>query len=67
MIERRNSERPINSDASRGIVRGWTAAEKFRLRGFAKQGHSAEKIAKVLRRPVGATVAMASKLGYQLI
>jgi hypothetical protein len=48
------------------VAREWTAVEKFRLKDLAKQAHSAEKIAKMLKRPVGATVAMASKLGYQL-
>jgi hypothetical protein len=47
--------------------REWTAVEKFKLKGLARQGYSAEKIARVLRRPVGTTIAVASKLGYRLI
>jgi hypothetical protein len=58
MIQRKSSKRPV--------PREWTAVEKFRLMGLAKQAHSAEKIARLLRRPVDATVAMASKLGYHL-
>jgi hypothetical protein len=65
-VERKLSKQAVGSDASRGTVREWTAAEKFRLKGLAKQGHSAEKIARVLRRPVDATIAMASKLGHRL-
>ena len=47
--------------------REWTAVEKFKLKGLARQGYSTEKITRVLRRPVGTTIAVASKLGYRLI
>jgi hypothetical protein len=60
------SKHPIGSELSRRTARGWTAAEKFRLRGLAKQGYSAEKIARLLRRPVDTTVTMAARLGHSL-
>jgi hypothetical protein len=55
------------TETRRAAAREWTAVEKFRLKGLAKQAHSAEKIARALKRPVDATVAMASKLGYRLM
>jgi len=54
-------------ETNRAAAREWTAVEKFRLKGLAKQAYSAEKIARTLKRPVGATVAMATKLGYRLM
>jgi len=57
---------PTVLKANRPIFREWTAVEKFRLRGLAKQSYSAEKIARTLKRPVEATVAMATKLGFHL-
>ncbi len=50
----------------RPAEREWTAGERFKLKGLAQQAYPAEKIARVLKRPVDATVAMASKLGYRL-
>jgi hypothetical protein len=40
---------------------------EIQTEGLARQGYSAEKIARVLRRPVGTTIAVASKLGYRQI
>ena len=64
--QRKSSKQPRSHEANR-TSREWTAVEKFRLKGLAKQGYSAEKIARVLRRPVDTTIAVASKLGYRLI
>lgn len=59
-------KQPGGHEANRAS-REWTAVEKFKLKGLARQGYSAEKIARVLRRPVGTTIAVASKLGYRQI
>jgi hypothetical protein len=64
--QRKSGEQPGRHEANR-TSREWTAVEKFRLKGLAKQGYSAAKIARVLRRPVDTTIAVASKLGYRLI
>jgi hypothetical protein len=60
------ANQPFRHRARRTAEREWTAVEKFRLRGLAKQAYSADKIARILRRPVDATVAMACKLGLYL-
>jgi hypothetical protein len=63
----RTSNKPAQvQKPKRSNAREWTAVEKFRLKGLAKQAHSAEKIARMLGRPVDATVAMASKLSVSL-
>jgi hypothetical protein len=64
--QRKSGKQQRGHEANR-TSREWTAVEKFRLKGLAKQGYSAEKIARVLRRPVDTTIATASKLGYCLI
>jgi hypothetical protein len=64
--QRKSGNQPGGQEAIR-TSREWTAVEKFRLKGLAKQGYSAERIARVLRRPVDTTIAIASKLGYRLI
>jgi hypothetical protein len=64
--QRTASKHDIAQGTSRSPEREWTAVEKFRLKGLAKQTPSAAKIAKALRRPVSATIAMASKLGLPL-
>jgi hypothetical protein len=51
---------------SRTGNRDWTAAEKYKLKGLAKSHVPAERIARILRRPVAATIAMAAKLGISL-
>jgi len=66
-LQRTSSKRHIVDKTVRSAEREWTAVEKFRLRGLAKQALSAEKIARTLKRPVDATVAMATKLGHRLI
>ncbi len=66
-MPRKSDPQPVESRARRPAAREWTAVEKYRLKGLAKQAYSAEKIARALRRSVDATVAMASKLGLQLI
>jgi hypothetical protein len=63
---RTSTKRRIVHKTSRSAEREWTAVDKFRLKGLAKQGHSAEKIARALRRPIGDTIAMASRLGVPL-
>ena len=65
-LQRTSSKRHNVQQSSRSTARQWTAVEKFRLKGLAKQALSAEKIARALGRSVGATVAMASKLGVSL-
>jgi hypothetical protein len=66
-VPRKSRKQPFGRLASNKAPREWTAVEKFRLKGFAKQAYSAAKIAKVLRRPVDTTVAMASSLGLHLM
>jgi hypothetical protein len=67
MTLRRTSSKPqIAGRTGSSVEREWTAVEKFRLKGLAKQAQPAEKIARALRRPVGDTVAMASRLGVPL-
>ena len=65
-LQRTLTKRHIGHVTNRSAEREWTAVEKFRLKGLAKQAHSAEKIARALRRPVGATIDMASRLGVAL-
>jgi hypothetical protein len=59
-----NSQAVMKQIAPRGNGR---LSRTSKLKGLARQGYSAEKIARVLRRPVGTTIAVASKLGYRLI
>ena len=66
-MQRKPDKYPARHETNRAAAREWTAVEKFRLKGLAKQAHSAEKIARTLKRPVDATVAMATKLGYRLM
>jgi hypothetical protein len=46
--------------------RDWTAVEKYKLKGMAARRLPAHKIARALRRSVGTTRSMASKLGIHL-
>lgn len=46
--------------------RAWTAAEKHKLRGLAKNNTSVRKIARILNRSVVPTGTMAAKLGIVL-
>jgi hypothetical protein len=46
--------------------RAWTAAEKHKLRGLAKNNTSVRKIARILNRSVVSTGTMAAKLGIVL-
>ncbi len=66
-MPRKPDQQPVEPRARNSTAREWTAVEKYKLKGFAKKAYPAEKIARALRRPVDATVAMASKLGLQLI
>jgi hypothetical protein len=66
-LQQTSSKRRIVDKASGSAEREWTAVEKFRLNGLAKQALPAEKIARTLKRPVDATVAMATKLGHRLM
>jgi hypothetical protein len=66
-MQRKSDKQPAGHETNRATAREWTAVEKFRLKGLAKQDHSAAKIARTLKRPVDATVAMATKLGYRLM
>ena len=65
-LQRTSSKRHFVDKTGLSGGRQWTAVEKFRLKGLAKQALSAEKIARTLKRPVDVTVAMASKLGVSL-
>jgi hypothetical protein len=47
--------------------REWTAVEKYKLKGLAERKIPARKIARLLKRSVGITLSMASKMGIQLI
>ena len=44
----------------------WTAAEKKTLKGLAKKKVGVGRIARTLKRTVGATAVQASKLGVSL-
>ena len=46
--------------------RVWTAAEKHKLRGLAKNNTPVRKIARTLNRSVASTETMAAKLGIVL-
>ncbi|WP_213737447.1 hypothetical protein [Bradyrhizobium sp. dw_411] len=67
MLQQRSSKQHIVDKKRRPAEREWTAVDKFRLKGMAKQALPAGKIARTLRRPVDATVTMATKLGYRLM
>jgi hypothetical protein len=62
-----SSKQHIVDKARRSAEREWTAVDKFRLKGLAKQALPAEKIARTLKRPIDATIMMATKLGYRLM
>jgi hypothetical protein len=66
-MQRKSDKQPAVNETQLVAARAWTAVEKFRLKGLAKQAYSADKIARTLKRPVDATVAMATKLGYRLM
>ena len=66
-MQQKSDRQLIGHETNHAAAREWTAVEKFKLRGLAKQAHSARKIARTLKRPIDATVAMAAKLGYRLI
>ena len=66
-MQRKSDKQPADREANRVAAREWTAVEKFRLKGLAKRAHSAEKIARTLKRPIDATAAMATRLGYRLM
>jgi hypothetical protein len=55
------SERSLPTDD-----RAWTAAEKHKLRGLAKNNTPVRKIARTLNRSVASTGTMAAKLGIVL-
>jgi hypothetical protein len=46
--------------------RAWTAAEKHKLRGLAKNNTPVRKIARTLNRSVASTRTVAAKLGIVL-
>jgi hypothetical protein len=46
--------------------RAWTAAEKHKLRGLAKNNTPVRKIARILNRSVASTGDMAARLGIAL-
>ena len=48
------------------IVRPWTATDLHKLKGLAKKRVGVEKIARALKRTVGATAVKASSLGISL-
>jgi len=62
----------LEDDASTGeqsrrtYDRAWTAAEKHKLRGLAKNNTPVRKIARTLNRSVASTGIMAAKLGIVL-
>jgi hypothetical protein len=47
-------------------LRPWTATDIHKLKGLAKKKAGVEKIAKALKRTVGATTMMAAKRGVSL-
>jgi hypothetical protein len=55
------SERSLPTDD-----RAWTAAERHKLRGLAKNNTPVRKIARTLNRSVASTGNMAAKLGIVL-
>jgi hypothetical protein len=66
-LQQTSRKQHIVDKTRRSTEREWTAVDKFRLKGMAKQALPAGKIARTLRRPVDATIAMATKLGYPLM
>jgi len=48
------------------VRRSWTATEIYKLKGLAKKKAGVEKIARALKRTVGATAVKASALGVSL-
>ena len=50
----------------KNVVRPWTATDLHKLKGLAKKRVGVEKIARVLKRTVGATAVKASSLGVSL-
>lgn len=50
----------------RAVRRSWTATEIHKLKGLAKKKEGVERIARALKRTVGATTAKASVLGISL-
>jgi hypothetical protein len=46
--------------------RAWTATEIHKLKGLAKKKTGADKIARALKRTIGATAVKASLLGVSL-
>jgi hypothetical protein len=47
-------------------LRPWTATDVHKLKGLAKKKAGVEKIARALKRTIGATTVKASKLGVSL-
>jgi hypothetical protein len=66
-LQQASRKQRIVDKTRRSTEREWTAVDKFRLKGMAKQALPAGKIARTLKRPIDATVAMATKLGYPLM
>jgi hypothetical protein len=50
----------------RATRRSWTATEIYKLKGLAKKKVGVGKIARTLKRTVGATAVKASALGVSL-
>jgi hypothetical protein len=48
------------------VRREWTATESHKLKGLAKKKVGVDKIARTLKRTVGATAVKASMLGVSL-
>lgn len=48
------------------IRRAWTAADKKELKSLAKKRVGVVKVSKALKRSIGATAVMASKMGVSL-
>jgi hypothetical protein len=47
-------------------LRAWTATDVHKLKGLAKKNISAAKIARALKRTIGATAVKAHQLGVSL-
>jgi hypothetical protein len=62
------SSLPAHANGGKRIgYREWTAVEKFKLKGLAERRLPAERIARLLRRSVGITRSMATRMGIQLV
>jgi hypothetical protein len=66
-LQQTSRKQHIVDKTRRSTEREWTAVDKFRLKGIAKQALPAGEIARTLKRPIDAIIVMATKLGHPLM